>query len=88
MKYANKTTKACRTKEQEEIIEMTGLDIFHMYRPQIIELAVICQDMNRKEYESWKAETMKATPMKAAGFMGKVIMIVSAFRKAALSGKD
>lgn len=60
---------------------MSETDIFHMYRPQIAELIVICQGMNQKEYESWKIETMKTTPMDAIAFMEKMLMVVAAFRK-------
>ena len=61
---------------------MSETDIFHMYRPQIAELIVICQGMNQKEYESWMTETMKTTPMDAVAFMEKIVMVVSAFKKA------
>lgn len=60
---------------------MSESDIFHAYRPQIIELIIICRGMSREQYEIWEAETMKGTPEKAAGFMKKVLIIVSAFRK-------
>ena len=60
---------------------MSEIEIFHMYRLQIAKLIVICQDMNQKEYESWKAETMKTTPMEAVAFMEKILMVVSAFKK-------
>ena len=60
---------------------MSELDIFHMYIPQITELIVTCKDMNQKQYEGWKAETMEATPMEAVGFMEKILMVVSSFRK-------
>ena len=60
---------------------MSETDIFHMYKPQIAELIVICQGMNPKEYESWKTETMETTPMDAVAFMEKIFMVVSAFRK-------
>lgn len=60
---------------------MSELDIFNMYRQQIIELIVVCRGMNREQYENWKVKTMKETPEKAAGFMKKVLIIVSAFGK-------
>ncbi len=60
---------------------MSESDVFHAYRPQIIELIIICRGMNREQYEIWEVETMKETPEKAAGFMKKVLRIVSAFRK-------
>ena len=60
---------------------MSEIEIFHMYSPQIMELIVICQDMNQKEYESWKTETMETTPMEAIAFMEKIVMVVAAFRK-------
>ena len=61
---------------------MSEIEIFHMYRPQIAELIVICQGMNQKEYESWKAETMKTTPMEAIAFMEKIVIVVAKFRRA------
>lgn len=60
---------------------MTEMDIFNMYRPQIMELIIICRGMDREQYENWKVETVKETPKKAIGFMKKVLIIVSAFRK-------
>ena len=60
---------------------MSEIEIFHMYRPQIAELIVICQGMSQKEYESWKIETMKTTPIEAVAFMEKIVKVVSAFRK-------
>ena len=55
---------------------MSELDIFHMYMQQIAELIVICQDMSRKQYENWKIETMKTTPMEAVVFMEKIFIVV------------
>lgn len=60
---------------------MSESDIFHAYRPQIIELIIICRGMNREQYEIWKVETMKEIPEEAARFMKKVLIIVSSFRK-------
>ena len=55
---------------------MSELDIFHVHVPQIAEMIVICQEMNQKEYENWKLETMKTTPIEAVGFMEKIFAIV------------
>ena len=55
---------------------MSELDIFHMYISQIAEMIVICQGMSQKEYEDWKLETMKTTPIEAAVFMEKIFVIV------------
>lgn len=65
---------------QGGVVQMSELDVFHRYIPQISELIVICQEMNRKEYEDWKIETMKVVPVEAIGFMKKVLILVSAFR--------
>lgn len=59
---------------------MSELDIFHACIPQIIELIIICRGLNREQYEIWKAETMKEISEEAAGFMKKVLIIVSLFR--------
>lgn len=61
---------------------MSETDIFHVYKSKIAELIVICQGMNQKEYDDWKIETMKTTPMEAVVFMEKIFIVVSAFRKA------
>ncbi len=58
---------------------MSEIDVFQMYIPQITELIVVCQEMNRKEYENWKIETMKTTPIEAVGFMEKIFVIVDRF---------
>ena len=58
---------------------MSELDIFHVHVPQIAEMIVICQDMSQKEYENWKLETMKTTPIEAVGFMEKIFVIVDQF---------
>lgn len=64
---------------------MSELDIFHVHVPQIAELIVICQGMNQKEYENWKLETMKTTPIEAAVFMEKIFIVVDrhVYRKVA-----
>lgn len=55
---------------------MSELDIFHVHVQQIAELIVVCQEMSQKEYEDWKIETIKTTPMEAAVFMEKIIIVV------------
>lgn len=44
---------------------MSEIDIFNMYIQQIAELIAVCREMNQKEYEGWKIETMKTTPIEA-----------------------
>jgi len=56
--------------------KVSELDIYHMYIAQVAELIVTCQEMNQKQYDNWKTETMEATPMEAIGFMEKIIIIV------------
>lgn len=64
------------TPHGREVMQMSELDIFHMYIPQIAELIVICQNMNQKEYEDWKIETIKTIPIEAVVFMEKIFIVV------------
>lgn len=55
---------------------MSEIDIFNMYIQQIAELIAVCREMNQKEYEGWKIETMKTTPIEAVVFMKKIFAVV------------
>lgn len=81
---------ACREKDIERNLNVTveykpykgrwyrvsEIDIFNMYIQQIAELIAVCREMNQKEYEGWKIETMKTTLIEAVVFMKKIFAVV------------
>lgn len=58
------------------VITMSESELYLMYRPQITEMIVSCQQMTPEGYEQWKRETRDSTPDEARGFMEKVIAVV------------
>lgn len=58
------------------VITMSESELYLMYRPQITEMIVSCQQMTPEGYEQWKKETRESTPDEAMGFMEKVIAVV------------
>lgn len=58
---------------------MSELDIYQMYILRIAELISVCQGMSQEQYENWKIDTMRITPMEAVVFMEKVFIIVDRF---------
>lgn len=55
---------------------MSERDIFKEYIPQIVETAFLLKDSGKKEYETWKNETLASSDEKARDFLHKVIRIV------------
>lgn len=55
---------------------MSESELYLMYRPQIAEMIISCQQMTPEGYEQWKKEIRESTPDGAMGFMEKVIAVV------------
>lgn len=58
---------------------MSERDLYLMFLPQIAELVVSCQQMDRENCEQWKQETKESVPYESASFMEKVFVITGRY---------
>lgn len=55
---------------------MSEKDIFQKYIPEITEMTVLYMNMDYKEYQSCKNETLEASDERAKPFMKKVFRVI------------